>query len=301
MDNKAVLMDVKRFAVHDGPGLRTTLFLKGCSLKCIWCHNPEGICKERQLAYYSHKCIGCGECVKVCSVGAHKILETEHSFIRENCIGCGSCESVCLGNALNLFRKEIDVEKAYRIVTEDALFYRETGGVTVSGGEPMLYPDFIKELFIRLNERRIHTAVDTCGNVPWESFQKILPVTDLFLFDVKHIDAEAHKRFTGSDNRRILENLVKLSDVGAKIEIRMPLVPGCNNGTETLRGIGAFLKNINITKMKILPYHSMARSKYAALGMEDRMPSVSSPTDDEINQAVDIMKDYGINAHSGRE
>ena len=301
MSNKAVLMDIKRFAVHDGPGLRTTLFLKGCPLRCIWCHNPEGISREKQLAYYEHKGIGCGECVKVCPAGAHKISEAGHSFIRERCVACGKCEEVCLGGALTLFGKEIDVEEAYRIATEDELFYREEGGVTVSGGEPMLYADFLKELFTKLKEKGIHTAVDTCGNVPWESYAKLLSVTDLFLFDIKHIDPEAHKKLTGADNRRILENLVKLSDVGAKIEIRMPLVPGCNDDAETLNGLGAFLKEVNITKMRVLPYHSMARSKYAALGMHDTMPDVPSPTDAELNQAIDILKNYGFNVISGRE
>ena len=301
MENKARLMDVKRFAVHDGPGLRTTLFLKGCSLRCAWCHNPEGISHEKQLAYYAHKCIGCGECVRVCSRGAHKISETGHAFVRESCIGCGECEKVCLGEALTLFGRDIDVEEGYRIVTEDAIFYRETGGVTVSGGEPLLHADFINSLFTRLKEDGIHTAVDTCGNIPWSAFEKVLPVTDLFLYDIKHIDPVSHKALTGADNILILENLKKLSGLGAKIEIRMPLVPGANDGEETLRGIGAFLGGLNITKMKVLPYHSMARSKYAALGMKDTMPDVPSPTDSELAAAVELLKSYGVNTVSGRE
>ena len=301
MDHTAMLMDVKRFAVHDGPGLRTTLFLKGCSLKCIWCHNPEGISGEKQLAYYAHKCIRCGECVKACPAGVHQLSEAGHRILRENCIGCGNCETVCPGNAITLFGRQIDVEEAYRIVTEDAIFYREAGGVTVSGGEPLLHSAFIHALFTKLKAKGIHTAVDTCGNVPWDSFARVLPVTDLFLYDIKHIDLEAHKKLTGADNRRILENLQKLSEAGAKIEIRMPLVPQANADEKTLRGIGAFLQNLNITRMKILPYHSMARSKYAALDMPDTMPDVPSPTDEALQNAVALLKSYGINAVSGRE
>lgn len=301
MENKAMLMDIKRFAVHDGPGLRTTLFLKGCSLKCIWCHNPEGICRETQMAYYAHKCIGCGECVKVCPTGAHTMDETGHHFDRSKCVFCGACVKACLGEALTLFGRQIDVAEAYEIVTEDALFYRDNGGVTVSGGEPLFYPDFIAELFTKLKKDGIHTAVDTCGNVPWISFEKVLPVTDLFLYDIKHIDPCAHKSLTGADNHRILENLQKLSDLGANIEIRMPLVPGANDDEETLRGIGEFLGKLNISRMKVLPYHSMARSKYTALGMKDTMPTVDSPTDEDLQKAVELLKSYGINAISGRE
>lgn len=301
MEEKAILMDIKRFAVHDGPGLRTTLFLKGCSLKCIWCHNPEGICRETQMAYYAHKCIGCGECVKVCPTGAHQISEAGHTFDREKCIFCGKCVDVCLGDALTLFGREINVDEAYEIATEDALFYRDNGGVTISGGEPLLYPDFIRALFTKLKADSIHTAVDTCGNVPWDRFEKVLPVTDLFLYDIKHIDPDAHKKLTGAENYHISENLKKLSDVGAKIEIRMPLVPKANDDEKTLRGIGDFLQKLNITKMKVLPYHSMARSKYAALGMSDTMPLVDSPTDEDLQKAVELFRNYGVPAVSGRE
>ena len=301
MNNTATLMDVKRFAVHDGPGIRTTLFLKGCTLKCIWCHNPEGISPQKQLAYYGHKCIGCGECVKICEVGAHQLTTAGHLFLREKCIGCGKCEPACLGNALSFFGRPINVEEAYRIVTEDAVFYRETGGVTVSGGEPLCNSAFIFDLFTSLKAAGIHTAVDTCGNIPWENFEKVLPVTDLFLFDVKHIAPDAHKKLTGADNLRILDNLQRLSAAGSAIEIRMPLVPQSNDDEETLRGIGSFLQPLNITKMKILPYHSMARSKYDALGMSDTMPNVQSPTDETLQWAVTLLRSYGINAVSGRE
>lgn len=295
------LMDVKRFAVHDGPGIRTTLFLKGCSLKCIWCHNPEGISYKPQLAYYTHKCIGCGECVPVCSNQAHTIGQNGHQLNRECCNGCGNCEAVCLGEALKLFGKEITVEEAVRIVLEDRVFYAKDGGVTLSGGEPLLQAEFCAAVASALREHHIGTAIDTCGCVPWSAFERLLPLSDIFLFDMKHIDPDAHRKLTGQDNALILDNLRKLSDAGARIEIRMPLVPGCNDSDETLDGIGRFLSEIHIEKMRILPYHSMARSKYAALGLEDTMPNVPSPDDAAIARAVACLQRYDVPAVSGKE
>jgi len=297
----ARLMDVKRFAVHDGPGIRTTLFLKGCSLKCIWCHNPEGISYKLQLAYYTHKCIGCGECVPVCSNQAHTIGQNGHQLNRERCNGCGNCEAVCLGEALKLFGKEITVEEAVRIALEDRVFYAENGGVTLSGGEPLLQAEFCAAVASALREHHIGTAIDTCGCVPWSAFERLLPLSDIFLFDIKHIDPDAHRKLTGQDNVLILDNLRKLSDAGARIEIRMPLVPGCNDSDETLDGIGRFLSEIHIEKMRILPYHSMARSKYAALGLEDTMPDVPSPDDAAIARAVAYLQRYDVPAVSGKE
>lgn len=294
-------MDVKHFAVHDGPSIRTTLFLKGCSLRCIWCHNPEGISPKPQLACYSHKCIGCGECAAICAAGAHAIQADEHVFNRSLCIGCGKCEPVCLGEALKLFGKEISVEEAVRIALKDHMFYGQDGGVTLSGGEPLLHPDFCAEVASVLRTHHIGTAIDTCGCVPWSAFEKLLPFADIFLFDIKHIDPQAHRQLTGQDNLLILDNLHRLSNAGARIEIRMPLVPGCNDSDETLDGIGQFLGQMHIEKMRVLPYHSMARSKYAALGLKDTMPDVPSPDDGQLAKAVAQLQRFGVPAVSGRE
>ena len=297
-----LLMDVKRFAVHDGPGVRTTLFLKGCSLRCVWCHNPEGISPRAQTAYYAHKCIGCGECARVCPAGAQRMDAGGHRFDRERCVACGACEEACLGEAMKLFGRTVTVDEAETIALEDRAFYDHSGGgVTVSGGEPLLQADFVRALFERLKEQGVHTAVDTCGNVPWTAFEKALPVADLFLFDVKHIDSDAHRALTGAGNERILDNLRRLSDAGARIEIRMPLVPGANDDTDTLERIGALLGGLNVETMRVLPYHALARSKYAALGKPDTMPDVPSPDDGAIARAVSILRAHGVNAVSGRE
>ena len=298
-----LLMDVKRFAVHDGPGVRTTLFLKGCPLRCVWCHNPEGISPRPQTACYAHKCIGCGECARVCPTGAQRMdASGGHIFDREKCVACGACEEACLGEAMKLFGRTVTVDKAEAIALEDRAFYAHSGGgVTVSGGEPLLQADFVRALFERLKNQGIHTAIDTCGNVAWAAFEKALPVSDMFLFDVKHIDSDAHRALTGAGNERILDNLRRLSDAGARIEIRMPLVPGANDGADVLERIGALLGSLNVEAMRVLPYHSLARSKYAALGLPDTMPDAPSPDDEQIARAVSILRAHGVNAVSGRE
>ena len=300
MDTTGMLMDVKRFAVHDGPGIRTTLFLKGCPLRCVWCHNPEGIAFKPQVAYYEHKCIGCGECARACAQGAHKLSETSHRYLRESCNACGACEEVCLGEAMKLYGRAVTVEEAAALALEDVDFYGETGGVTVSGGEPLLQAAFVAVFLAGMKARGVLTAVDTCGCVPWEAFSKVLPHADLFLYDVKHMDPRRHKELTGAGNALILENLRRLSDAGKHIEIRIPLVPGCNDDPRTLEQMGAFLGGLRVEKVRVLPYHALARAKYRALGLNDTMPEVAPPTDAGLDRAVERLRQYGLDAVSGR-
>lgn len=294
-----LMMDLKRMAVHDGPGIRTTLFLKGCSLRCIWCHNPEGISPRPELAYYAHKCIDCGQCVPVCPQKAHIMTETGHCIDRKLCIPCGACVTACLGDALKSYGQSITVKDALLLVMEDRIFYGNTGGVTLSGGEPLLQKEFVLEFLKAAKAEGLHTAVDTCGHVPWSSYETILPYTDIFLYDIKHINPEQHQKLTGHTNKLILQNLQKLSDAGARIEVRMPLVPGCNDDEKTLRGIGEFLGKLSIDKIRVLPYHALARSKYSALDLLDTMPRVASPDETHIQSAVVVLRHYNLSAVSG--
>jgi len=288
-----MLFDVKRFAVHDGPGVRTTLFLKGCPLRCCWCHNPESISPRAQLAYYAHKCIHCGECVNACPVHSHSLSDGNHVFDRNHCTACGACEDGCLGNALKLYGKMVTVEEAVRIAELDRDFYGTDGGVTLSGGEPLLQADFCLEVLTQLKQRDLHTAIDTCGYVAWGSIEKVLSVTDMFLWDFKQADSAEHKKLTGHGNELILDNLRKLSDRGARIEIRIPLVPGCNDGKDNLSAAGEIFRKLRINKVKILPYHALARSKYVALELTGIMPQGIPTYADTLDHAVDILKSHG--------
>lgn len=286
---KGLVFDIKRFAVHDGDGIRTTVFLKGCPLHCVWCHNPEGISTSPQLAYYANKCIGCGECVSACVHQAQEIVNGHHVYRPEKCVDCANCVEGCLGEALKQYGTYRTAEELMPDILEDVDFYRNSGGgVTISGGECLMQPEFCTELLKLLKERQIHTAVDTCGFVSWKAIEQVLPYTDLFLYDIKAIDENVHIRCTGQSNRIILQNLKQLDEAGGKIEIRFPYVPGYNDGQmEKAADFMAGLKNL--TKVRILPYHNYAGSKYDALNLPDTLPQ-RIPTDKEIQAAVELVK-----------
>ena len=291
----AVITDIKRFAVHDGPGIRTTFFLKGCPLKCIWCHNPEAIAFPPVMACYPHRCIDCGSCVPVCKSGAQIMADGKHQLLMEKCTACGACETECLGNALKLYGRSIDLDEAVSIALEDADFYRESGGgVTVSGGEPLMQSRFTLAFLKALKEQGIHTALDTCLFVQQEHLKQALAVTDIFLVDFKHPDPARHKELTGQGNEKIKENLEFLAANGAKIAIRIPFVPGCNSAQEEVEAAGKYLSRFQLEEIRLLPYHALARSKYAALQMPDTMPQVQPPTAAELESAAGILKKYNL-------
>ena len=288
---KALISDIKRFAVHDGDGIRTTVFFKGCPLKCVWCHNPESIDFKPQVAYYENKCIDCGECVSVCPSGAHKITREGHIFERDLCVACGKCEKACLGEALKFYGKEMTVDELLPILLEDKDFYETSGGgVTLSGGECLCQADFCAELLQMLKKEGINTAVDTCGYVPKESIDKVLPYTDTFLYDIKAIDEAVHIKCTGKSNRLILDNIKYIDSLDKSIEVRIPYVPNYNDNQ--IKQIADFLKGLkNSIKVRVLPYHNYAGSKYESLNMKNTLPQ-TLPTDEEIKAAKNIVIPY---------
>ena len=279
-------------AVHDGPGLRTTLFLKGCPLSCLWCHNPEGQAGVPELAFYANKCLGCGKCEQVCPQGG------KMGYPDSRCIVCGACAGVCPGGARKLYGRSLSIEEALKLCLEDRAFYGTLGGVTLSGGEPLFQPVFALELLKRLKQEGIHTALDTSGYAAKGVFERALDVCDLFLFDIKHTDPEKHKALTGVDNKLILSNLKLLSDAGARIQVRMPIIPGLNDEDANIAAAAKLLKPLKVEKIKLLAYKELARMKYTALQKSDVMPARASDTEARVKQIVEYFKANGLNAYT---
>lgn len=289
---KGIITNVKRMAVHDGKGLRSTIFFKGCPLRCIWCHNPDTLSFKKEVAIYSHKCADCGSCINACTGGA---LQKNTSFDPQKCVRCYKCVDACPADARVLYGEEWEAKDLAQKVMQDRDFFKNSGGgVTFSGGECLCQIDFALEMAKIFNEEGISVDIDTCGYVPFSSFEKIFPYTDEFLYDIKAIDPEVHKKCTGRYNELILDNLKKLDDMGARIEIRYPYVPGFNDGE--VDKIGEFLSELkNTTKVKILPYHSFAASKYEALGIKNTLPD-ARVTHCDIEKVASKLRKYGLNA-----
>ncbi len=271
-----MIFDIIRNSFVDGPGIRTTVFFKGCNLRCAWCHNPESQSFEPQLMFYKNKCTDCGRCKEVCP---------NHL---EKCDLCGKCEIYCPRDARKICGSQMSVSEIMAEVIKDKDFYEASGGgVTFSGGECMLQIDFLCELLKKCKQKGIHTAVDTAGCVPWESFEKILPYTDLFLYDVKLMDKEKHKQYVGADNTLILENLKRLSKSGKIIIVRIPVIGRVNDNDEEIQAIADFLSSLNIEKVELLPYHAMGEHKYEALDRSTCKFEV--PKQDEIKKWTALM------------
>lgn len=289
---------IKRFAVHDGDGIRTTVFFKGCPLECRWCHNPEGIEFASRLAFYSHKCIGCGEC-QACPERAVTLIDGKTLTDRKKCTLCGECTKACPFGAREIFGRDVKADDLAEELCADQRFFENSGGgVTLSGGECLTQPEFALALLKKLKEKGINTAVDTCGYASRQILESVIPYTDTFLYDIKAIDPKVHEKCTGKDNERILSNFDYLCSRNCNIEVRIPFVVGLNDGE--VEKIGEFLQGKPVKKVTVLKYHDLARSKYTALDMADTMPN--NLTDQaSASAAVEALRALGLPAIAGWE
>jgi pyruvate formate lyase activating enzyme len=301
IEPRGLVFDIERFAIHDGPGIRTTLFLKGCPLACWWCHNPESLAPRPQLALFEDKCIGCGRCFEACPNGVHERLsDGSRALHRERCAACGRCVQTCFAEALVMEGRELGVDEAMTELRKDMPFYASSGGgITLSGGEPMLQVAFSEAVLRACRAEGIHTALDTSGHAPWADYEKVLPFVDLVLYDFKLADSEAHRKYTGVDNELIRENLARIDERGMPIEVRIPVIPGINDSQENIEESARFLAGLKgIQRVALLPYHGLGESKYPRVGRTYRLDGLASPSRERMEQIASWISRYGIEAHA---
>ena len=292
-----VAFNLQKFCINDGPGIRTTLFLKGCPLDCAWCHNPESKRFAPQLGYMAEKCVGCGACVAACPAGCHAISPEGHSLDRAACTVCGACVAACPARSLEAIGYTVTVEGVLEDFLKDAPFYETSGGgVTVSGGEPFAQFPFLLALLKACKAAGLHTAVETCGFTTAEHLTEAAPYIDLFLYDYKETDSALHRRFTGQDNARILDNLALLDRLGAAVILRCPLIPGYNDREEHLRGIAAAAERFTcVQAVEVEPYHPLGSGKSARIGEQYALAALSFPPAEDVQAWIAV-----ISAHTGK-
>lgn len=306
---KGTIFNIQKFSVHDGPGIRTTVFFKGCPLECKWCHNPEGLACERELAIFQSRCIGCGMCIAACpnhavelaSPGTAGKTGKSHTNVwvaltdREKCTVCGKCADICPAQAREIAGRAVTSGWVMEQILKDRIFYDQSGGgVTFSGGEPFMQPEFLLELLMRCKDEDISTAVDTSGYVSWESIEQAAPLTDLFLYDIKIMDPARHAKYTGVPNQIILDNLAKLSRAHESIIARIPIIPGVNDDEANIESTGKFLSSLGITRVSILPYHNMGSDKYTRLGRIYAIKDTSRPQDEVMLKVKGELEKFGL-------
>ncbi|MCU0519767.1 MAG: glycyl-radical enzyme activating protein [Anaerolineae bacterium] len=290
------ITDIQRFSIHDGPGIRTTVFLKGCNQRCFWCHNPETLDSKPQLQYFADRCIGCGACVERCPQGAHTFVEGVHRLDRTRCVACGACADTCYARALVMVGETKSADEVVDVIIRDRAFYETSGGgVTLSGGDPMLQLEFSEAVLARCRDAGIHTAIETAANVPWERLERIIAVSDLVMMDIKHMDSDRHQAFTGVPNERILANARRLSENGVPLIIRTPIVPGVNDDKESIGAIAAFVSELpGEVSYELLRFHAMATAKYDSLGMVYEAATIQAPTTEDMARLTEGARTWGL-------
>ena len=294
MMKTGMVFDIQHFCVDDGPGIRTTVFMKGCPLRCIWCHNPEGLLREPQSSYDSDKCVDCRRCFMACSHKAHQLQDGKHVIDRKLCVNCGECVDSCPVEALRIFGQEMTVSEVLEDVLKDKPFYDNSeGGVTLSGGEPLSQPEFAIALLAAACQAGLHTCIETSGFCPAEVMEQAAQYTDLFLFDIKETDPALHQEYTGVSNERILSNLQLLASRGAQVILRCPVIPDCNARKDHFQRVAELANELgNVQEIHLEPYHPFGLDKYDKVGLEAEYRSKEfMPTEDAM-EYVEYMKQY---------
>jgi len=290
-----VIFNIQRYSIHDGPGIRTTVFLKGCPLNCWWCQNPESQLSGQEMLFWGDRCIGCGACSTICPSNAIQIKKGIPVTEKEKCILCGKCIEKCPALAREMIGEKLATEEVIKEIEKDFVFYEESGGgVTFSGGEPLGQSEFLEGLLNGCREKKIHTAVDTSGYISWRILKKIIPKVDLFLYDLKIMDSERHKKYTGVFNEIILENLKKLSSVHHNIFIRFPVIPGINDDSQNIKEMGEFLSSLTIAHVNLLPYHYIGIDKYRRLGRTYHLAATQPPSEEKLSEIVAILSKFNL-------
>jgi pyruvate formate lyase activating enzyme len=297
-----LIFDIKKYSTNDGPGIRTTVFFKGCPLRCPWCHNPEGQSFLPELIIRASRCLpGCSECLAVCEPGT--LSKTEGSPVLDltTCTVCGKCSEVCPTQAIELVGRRLSAGEVMAEIEKDRVFHEESqGGATFSGGEPLAQADFLADLLTRCREGGIHATVDTCGYAPPEAVEKVEDKADLFLFDLKIIDEKKHDDVTGQPNRMILENLRRLAGLGKKIVIRLPLIAGVNDDDENIRQTADFLVSLGtVADISLLPYHKLGREKYTGLRKKNRGLHFAPPSEERLKEIQETLESRGFRVRRG--
>jgi pyruvate formate lyase activating enzyme len=298
------ILRIQRMSTEDGPGIRSTVFFKGCLLACVWCHNPESISARLQLHWEKTKCIGCRSCIEACIKGALAAMETGMAIDQSKCDSCGACSQACPSTAMEIYGDACDLnDLVHEVLKDETYFQKSGGGVTLSGGEPTMQPLFAKAVLSTFKQYGIHTALDTCGQCSWETLDALLPHTDLVLYDLKEINADKHKEFTGASNTRILENLILLSrfmkehSLPGELWIRTPLIPGCTATQKNLQGIGIFIKEHmgpSVSRWELCTFNNLCIHKYEGLGIDWDFRKTSLLSRDEAERLASLARESGV-------
>jgi len=302
LDVTGLIYEIERFAIHDGPGIRTLVFMKGCPLRCLWCSSPHTQKAVPEILYSERECQRCGQCAEACPIGAIMLSPEDGVTIdRERCDACGKCVEACPYGAQRLAGTRVTPEELLRQVERDSAFYRRSGGgVTIGGGEPAVQHEFVAEFLGLCKKQYIHTAIETCGCVPWEHMEKLLDNLDLVYIDIKHMDAEEHKKLTGVSNDRVLENARRIAERRPVI-VRVPIVPGLNDSDENILATARFAAGLgdNLQSVELLPYHKLGIEMYRRLGREYSLASIESPDDEHMQQLKEIAQSCGVDVQIG--